>query len=181
MATKSRRDEYTFVSLRADSYDAAVEAAVNVNLRTTVPRYVEDGDSVFTGDMRLDVVATSIDPSHRADEKYEITAYRDRSERTQLKFKDIHARDAHEVPVYRSYRGQQFPVYNRPPGLAVIHKTHGRREWRLAVWVLPSVTSDMLALLRGSRPLYISIHERKADRQRWVQALSLQTKNPAEE
>ena len=41
--------------------------------------------------------------------------------------------------------------------------------------------SDMLILLGQKRRLYLSIHERKAKRARWVYGIALQTTDPAEE
>ena len=39
--------------------------------------------------------------------------------------------------------------------------------------------SDMLALLPQVRPLYVSIHERKVGRTRWINGLTLQMSHPA--
>jgi hypothetical protein len=181
MSKKHNEGDYTFLSIKVESYEAAVGVSVNLNLRTSVPHWYSDEDPVFTPEMRLEVMGTCISPRERAGDNYEIVIYGERAEREQPKLKDIHVRDGHEVPVYRSYRGQQIPVYKPPPGIAVLKKQRGRPEWSLAVWVLPQVSSDMLTLLTAPRPLWVHIHERRVERQRWMLGLTLQTRDPANE
>jgi hypothetical protein len=44
--------------------------------------------------------------------------------------------------------------------------------------VAPRFVQDALAILHLARPLYVSLHERKRDRARWVQGLTVQTIDP---
>jgi len=41
--------------------------------------------------------------------------------------------------------------------------------------------NDALVLLGQQATLFIALHERKAERTRWIQRISLQTTDPAEE
>jgi len=182
MSRKRNEDEYTALSIKVESYEVAVGVSVNLNLQTPVPIRYSDDDPVFTPDLKLEFVGTSTYPEQRAGDRYEIVVYGERAEKEQLKLKDIHVRDKHELPVYRTYRGQEIPVFKPPPGIAVLDKRPGIREWSLWVFVVASVARDMLTLLTASRrPLYLSILERKIDRQRWVQSLKLRTTDPAYE
>jgi hypothetical protein len=156
--------------------------SVNVNLQTSVPHDYDDQDPVFAPDMRIELVGTSTHPEHRAGERYEITVYGERDERKQPRLKDAQVRDEYGAPKYRPYRGGLIPVFRPPPGLAVLDKRPGLKQWTLWMWVVPHLASDMLALLCAARrPLYVSIHERKVERRRWAVSFSLQTRNPADE
>lgn len=179
MSKNRNQDEYTFLSIKVESYEAAVGVSVNINLRTSVPDSYSDEQPVFTPDMRIEIVGTSTYPEHRANVRYEITVYGERSEREQPKLKDVRALDKHGVPIYRPYRGRQIAVFRPPPGIAVLNKRRASEDLSLAIWVLPQVASDMLVLLTASQQLYAFVHERKVERQRWVQGLSLQTTDPA--
>jgi hypothetical protein len=70
------------------------------------------------------------------------------------------------------------PVYRRPLGIATLEKARGERRWTTCAF-LPQATVDaMRQLMYATRPLYLAVHERKADRKRWAQSLSLQTRMP---
>ena len=71
-----------------------------------------------------------------------------------------------------------MPVYRRPLGIATLEKARGERRWTTCAF-LPQATGDaMRQLMYATRPLYLAVHERKADRKRWAQSLSLQTRMP---
>jgi hypothetical protein len=53
--------------------------------------------------------------------------------------------------------------------------------WTAWINVLPRLVSDMLAILNTSRPTWISLHETKYGRVRWIRDISIQTTDPAEE
>ncbi len=95
--------------------------------------------------------------------------------------RDVQERDEYGSPKYRPHRGRQIPVYNPPPGMGLIEKVRGEPRWSAWLHVSPSFASDALGLLSNGRSLFLAIHERKKDRARWVQSVSLQTTDPAEE
>ena len=49
------------------------------------------------------------------------------------------------------------------------------------LFVLPDFVRDAMTLLGHDRPLYIALRERREQRRRWIERLSLQTGDPAEE
>jgi hypothetical protein len=183
MAKSHTHDEQTFLGIRVEAYEVAVGKSINVHLFGTPHDYLDDDDPVFTPEMRIEISGICIYPEARANDKYEITACGEKADRTEPKVRDVRARDKNDAPVYRKYRGQHLPVYTRPAGFAVLQKTHGTGEWCAYISVLPQTASEMLATLKESRsrPIYVSIHERKHDRRRWIQSLYVQTKNPATE
>jgi hypothetical protein len=71
-------------------------------------------------------------------------------------------------------------VYRKPPGLGVLEK-RGERAWTGRVNVEARLVSDMLVLLMSGRPLFLAIDERKDGRTRWIDGITLQTTDPAEE
>ena len=126
------------------------------------------------------MVGTAIYPEARANDIYNITIYEDSSGRKHPKLKDMQARDKEGHFVYRKCRDMQVPVCTPSPGLAVVKKIRGAREWQTCLWVEHRTASDYLTVLNGSpRQLYVFIHERKVARLRWVVELTLQTTDSA--
>lgn len=62
-----------------------------------------------------------------------------------------------------------------------IQRQRNTKNWVGWCWLPPQIVSDMLTLLIQTKPLYISIHELKTGRKRWIVGLSLQTADPDEE
>ena len=89
--------------------------------------------------------------------------------------------DEYRAPRYREYRGKRVPIYAPPKGIATLDKIHGEPRWHSAIFVSPRFITDLLILLGHTRNLFVAIHERKLERQRWIQSVGLQTTDPAEE
>ena len=73
------------------------------------------------------------------------------------------------------------PIYDPPKGIGLLNKIRGEPRWTAWLNVPPHFTGDALALLSNGKSLFLAIHERKRNRVCWVQSLSLQTIDPAEE
>jgi len=84
-------------------------------------------------------------------------------------------------PLTGSIEGGQFPVYHPPAGLATIERRHNDRVWQGCLFVDARFTTDMLILLGQTKQVYLSVHELKAERRRWIRSISLESTNPAEE
>ena len=188
MMTKRRRksatlEEHTLLGIEISDFKARSSAALNHDLRNSWPRFARDDDLVYEFGTSLEITGTSIYPSERANDTYELSVHGHELRRGDfsLKLKDCQLRDEYGVPRYKSYRGQQLPVYESPPGLGMLDRRRGTGIWYSWVYVMPGLVHDMLLLLMQSRPLYISLHERKTGRERWIQSVSVQTTNPADE
>jgi hypothetical protein len=141
------------------------------------------GTPVYEFNNRLMIAGVSTYPRERAGDHYELTIYGTdaRSHRLNATLKDIQARDKRGSPEYRPYRGKPIPVYLPPTGFGLIDKIRGERRWTAWLFVKPRFVTDMLVLLGHRHSFFLSLEERKVERSRWVQALSLQTTDPAEE
>jgi len=181
MRRRADPEDYTLLAIRVTKYDVAVGESINLNLRTTVPYSWDESDPVIAPDLRLVIAGTSTYPAHRANDSYEVTIYGGRLAREQLTFSQIHVRDEYNVPVYRTYRGGEYPVFKMPPGLSTLERLRGTREWRAYFSVTPQTVTSLLGVVALKRDLYVSIDERKVDRQRWVRGFALQTTDPANE
>jgi hypothetical protein len=180
---KRSDDEHTFLAIRVERYEVSTDASLNLDLKTSHPLFARDDDPVYTFVTSLEISGVSTYPESRAGERYEV---RVRGEATHagdfsLTLRDVQKRDEHGAPVYRSYHGEPLPVYQPPSGIALIERRRGTAIWDLWVAVAPRLVSDMLVLLAQSRPLFLSLHERKTGRQRWIESIGLQTTDPAEE
>jgi hypothetical protein len=182
--SKHPADEYTFLAIRVERYNASAEASLNLDLKMSRPLFARDDHLVYTFASTLKISGVSTYPESRAGERYEVTV---RGEAIHagdfnLTLRDVQKRDAHGVPVYRTYRGERLPIYQPPPGIAFIERRRGEAIWDLGVFVAPRLVSDMLVLLaQPHRPLFLSLHEKKLGRQRWIESIGLQTTDPAEE
>ena len=180
MGKNRSEKEYTFLSVKLERCDFAVGEALNLNLRTRRLWELCDHESVVNPVMRIGMVGTAIYPQSRVNDTYNITIYEDSSGRDHPKLKDIRARDKEGHFIYRKCRDMQVPVYTPSPGVAVVQKIRGTREWQTCLWVDRRTASDFLTVLNGSpRQLYVFIHERKVAHLRWVVELTLQTADPA--
>lgn len=94
---------------------------------------------------------------------------------------DFQARDDRGLLQYQSYRGENIPIYAAPVGIARLQRERGANAWNAWFWVQPSLASDMLCLLTQVKPLYVTLHERKAGRDRWIEGFSHQTSKLGEE
>lgn len=180
---KGPKDEHTFLAIRVERYEASTEASLNLNLKTNLPLFARDEDPVYTFVTTLKINGVSTYPEGRAGERYEVTV---RGEAIHagdfsLTLRDVQKRGEYGAPVYRSHRGEPLPIYQPPPGIALIERRRGAAIWDLWVPVAPRLVSDMLVLLAQTRPLFLFLHERKTGRQRWIESIGLQTTDPAEE
>ena len=176
-------EEYTLLGIEVAGYKARSESSLNYNLRGSHPRYARDEDLIYKFVTTLEITGVSTYPSERAGDTYELTLRGHESHPGEFSetLRDYQVRDEYGVPVYRKYRGDQIPVYDGPPGLATLNKRRGERIWDVWLPMAPRLVSDILSLLVHVRPLYASIHERKMGRDRWIQSLTVQTTNPADE
>jgi hypothetical protein len=171
-------EEHTFLAIRVESYEADAGAGLNLNLVTTHPYNDSPEDFVFAFGTKLEIKGVACYPTERSGEKYEVTFRAKDSGQYRLRLKDIQARDEHLIPLYRQYRGGSFAVYEPPAGLSTIERRRHDRVWQGCLFVESHFTRDMLILLGHNRPLYLSVHELKVERQRWIRSISLQSTNP---
>lgn len=179
---KKPKVEYEFLSVRVESYEVRVDASVNHHLLTRNLSWLPDDEPVNRFYTHLELKGTSFDPLGRSGDNYVITVYGEKNNsRPELTLKDLRTRDDDGNFQYRKYRGQEVPVYNVPHGVSVLDKVRGDNMWTTCLFVKPDFARDMLLLLYSGRPIFVSIHERKVGRQRWVQGITLQTTDPSEE
>lgn len=178
---KNTEEQHTHLSLRIDSYEAGVEAAVSHNVYA--PEYAwgsDEADPVYEFDTRLTITATSLAPPERDGDIYEITIRGGNSHirRLSRSLKDTQARDEYGSPQYRTFRGKEIPVYDPPKGLGLLDGGRNKGRWTSWLFVQPQFTSDLLVLLAYDRPLFMTIHTHKVGRTHWIQGLTAQTDHP---
>lgn len=181
--TKKKEPEYAFLAIAIDDYDVSMDARVNLSLRGGSRYLIDEDEPVYTFDTGLDITGICTYPDERAGDRYDISL---RSSTTlprdlRLKIKDMQKRDKEGFHVFKRYKDGHFPVYNEPHPLAYLEKVRGEPRWSLWIQVAPQMVSDSLALLSSGKAVYAALHERKENRQRRIQSLSVQTTDPAEE
>jgi hypothetical protein len=174
-------DETTLFVVRVDRYDVRAEAAINRYAHS--PEYAwrdTEDEPLYEFETNLEIKGTGTYPESRVGDRCDLTVYGDLSPQSQIywKLQDIQVVDEHYA---RKYRGKRIPVYDPPRGMGMFDKVRGEPGWRGAIWAQPRFISDLLVLLAGDRPLFMAITERKIERHRWIQRVSLQTNDPAEE
>jgi len=190
MPTKKRRpranpaDDYMQLALRVEDYKARVDASLNHYAHH--PEYAfrdTEEEPLYHYLANLEIAATFTFPEDRVGHTCELTIYGDDhpESNTYWKLKDVQKRNEYRAPEYRTYRGKDIPVYLPPKGMGVLERMRGESRWRGTFWAQPRFLSDLLLLLGHNRTLFLSITERKIERHRWMQSVTLQTTDPAEE
>ena len=177
-------EEHSHIAIQVATYEAQANAAINHT--AIAPQYawdLNDDDPLYSFTSHLRIVGDALYPENRTGYRYELTIYGNDapSRRVDAKLKDVHARDKHGSPQYRSYRGREIPVYNPPKGMGILDKVRGEQRWTAWVHATPRFVSDALALLSLRKELFLTIHERKIERTHWIQGITLQTADPREE
>jgi len=182
---KSRKpkEEYAFIEANVIDYDVRSTASVNPDLRQSRPIFSRSDDLAFEFVTSIDITASCLEPADRSGDSLKITLYGSESSNRELTttLADYQLIDKEGVRQWKTIRGEQHPVYVAPPGLSVLNKQRGERAWDAWLFVAPRFVSDVLVLLGHNKELFLYIHERKANRKRWIQSLSLQTTDPGEE
>jgi hypothetical protein len=62
-----------------------------------------------------------------------------------------------------------------------LNKMRGEARWTGWLFTSTGFVRDMLVLLSHGRDVFLALHERRSGRTRWIQGLSLQTNDPADE
>lgn len=163
--------------------DHSVSAGAGINHAVHDPRLRHDETPVYSFSTSIEFVAVATYPEDRLEQQLILSVYGDQADMEGFSqvLGDRHARAEDGEPEYRKLRGQLVPVYDLPKGIGYLEKVRGQQSWRGAAWIPPQMVTDMLILLVGNRPLYLSLHELKVARRRWIVGLTLQTTDPAEE
>lgn len=177
-------EEHTHLAIKVEHCEASVETRIEPGIYQ--PQYawdLDDDSPLYRTTIQLTFSGVATYPERRAGEAYELTIYGSNSDlrRNEAMVKDVQARNEHGSPKFRTYRGKQIPIYNPPSGMGLIDKVRGEPRWTAWLPVSRLFTSDALALVNSGRSLFLAIHERRSKRARWIQGLSLQTIDPAEE
>jgi hypothetical protein len=184
MATRRRRsarqDEHTHSAAKVRRYDADSGVSFNWNLHSRYCDFSLD-EPVEVGCTSIKLYGTFTYPATRAGQSLEVEIRGSESRFSRRVLKDVQKRDSHGAPTYRTYRGAAVPVFEPYRGLGLFN--HRRAEGVSTLWlrVEPRLVSDWLTILSGSRELYVSLHEVRSGRDRWVQSISLQTTDPEDE
>lgn len=184
-AERTEQTEHTSLALRVDGYDVRIAASINHQVEN--PKYafghLGADEPVYRHITYLIISGHVTYPEKRAGERFEFSVHGDDAPSKELRatLKDVQVRDEYNCPEYREYRGRQIPVVHPIPSLAFIDKNRAQQKRTVWLNVEPRLVSDMLALLCSNRTVYVSVHEVKVGRTRWVRRFELQTTDPANE
>jgi hypothetical protein len=164
------------------NYDARVSTSINHDTYNQGDSWTVEDDPVYRFTTELTITGVSTYPEERAGDIYELTIHGDDapSRGHDTKLKDVQARDKRGSLQYRTYRGKDVPVYDRPRSLGPLNKMRGESRWTGWLFVPTGFVRDMLVLVGHDRDLFLALHERRSGRKRWIHGLSLQTSDPAE-
>lgn len=173
-----------YLTLRVTKHEIRVDSAVNfcVYMPHWFDRYTGN-DPLYEFESELIIHAVPVYPKVRTGDTYELKV-RGRALRAgeqELTLKDIQLRDKDGSPAFRSYRGKQIPVYERPKGLGLFEKVRGESFWTAYLSAPPRTVSDMLSLLERRSELYVDLRLEWHDRKRWIRRYSLQTAAPSDD
>lgn len=172
--------EHTFLHVSLTDFDVSIDAAVNHNLRDERPRPGTEDEYAFEFATRLELTGHCTYPDKRAGDLYKVIIWtqKERKGDIPLTLKDFQRIGEDHSPEYKSIRGVSVPVYDPPNGMSVTTKRHGEPIWDVWMQYPPGTITDMLILLSHTTPLYLTLHETKKEKKRWIQSLTLQTTIP---
>nr|WP_299379565.1 hypothetical protein [uncultured Halomonas sp.] len=178
---RAATEQYSLLGILINRYEYRVEAGINTSLKMR-PGMASISGPLYTYGTVLDIEGNCIYPDERAGEHFGVCIVGDAyTTDFQLTLKDIQEPDASGFPCYRTYRGDRVPVYERPKGITPLCRGGGARSWRAYLPVPPWLASDFLLVLKTEATPFLSIHEHKVGRERWIDSLSIQNKHPADE
>lgn len=178
-----KTDEHTTLHIEVSRFEVSADASLNFALQNTHSPFDRPDDLAYQFAMTLNIDGVCIAPSGRAGELYHLIVIGKGVHANSLSYtlEDFQARDENGAPKYRSYRGERIPVYDGPRGISRLSRGRGAKKWEAWFWFQPQLVSDMLFLLTHMKPLYVSLHEHREGRDRWVKDFTLQTSRPDEE
>lgn len=175
---------YSLIALQLVSYELDISAGINYEVRDRRDR--TPFSRVYNFDSRVRLYCTCIDPdgSGKVGDEYSFAVLTgdSRAESLSRILKDYKAVDDSGTPVSRRVRGRDEPVYNEPKGVGFIENYNRHTDARPAyLWLPPETISDMLAVLTTMDKLFVTVHQYKFERKRWIVGFTLQTTNPLDE
>jgi hypothetical protein len=176
-------ETHTHLTINVDTYEASVSAGVNhVAYEPQYGWYSDGEEPVYQFRVDLTVSGKATSPADRARDSYDIMLSGEDTPVRNLdcKLSDLAELDEIGSPQYRTYRGRDVPIYEPPPGLGVLNKVRGAPSWSAFLLVKPSMIEQWLTLLTTHSDLFISLHECRANRTRWVRRIQLGTADPTE-
>lgn len=166
-----------------ENYEASVSAGINhVAYEPQYGWYSDGEEPVYQFRVDLTVSGKATSPDDRAGNSYDIMLSGESAPVRDLdcKLRGLAELDEFGAPRYRKYRGRDVPIYEPPPGLGVLNKVRGAPSWSTFLLVKPSMIEQWLTLLTTRSELFISMHEFRANRTRWVRRIQIGTAAPTE-
>lgn len=172
------------LSIIIDGYEVRSRAGVNHDVLS--PEYaftIDLDDPIYEAVTEFTIEGTGQYPRDREGHKFKVTIYGDDapSRLMNLRLKDVQERDECGSPKYRTYRKQDVPVFKEVKGMALLSKVRGENAWTAWINVAPRAVTEMLLVLKEERTRYLSIHEVKEARNRWIRSICVQTTDPEDE
>lgn len=155
---RTNPDEHTFLALQVDGFHVFAGAGINLSLLGPSFDWQSDQQSVFTSDIRLEILATCLYPPERTASLFEVTVVGVCGRGPELTLKDINATSKTGAALYKERRGIAQPIYNVPRGIAVLQKNRGMDRWTTWVKINPIVVGQMLQILQVSKTSYLALH-----------------------
>ena len=172
------RSPTVVLTVKVDRYASCIDTGLAWEIDDPYRR--RDDTRIYRFDATLELEGDVTHPKARAGERYRIVVYgRERAAHDfDVTLARCHARDEQGRLRYRTVRGQSAPDYTPPPGIGLLEKVRGIARRKGVVWVPNTFFSQMLTLTIATKPLYLQIGERRAERIRWITRFALMTEEP---
>lgn len=183
MKKKTARTTIEQISATVTCWNGCAEFGHSIQFATTRPWRVDEDAAAYVSHSRLAIDGSITEPCNRAGHKLQLTLYQ--AERTDpevaMTLNDCWRRDEYGIHIYKTYRGDEYPVLDRPTYLGLIDKVRGQDAWTAWARIPYSVMSQAIQFLSCGQTTYLSIQEVKKNRTRWMANVSVQTMDPEEE
>lgn len=179
MVSRSSKSQEEFRSLfvEVERFDSAVMA--HVNTEVWQPRSHTPETPIFDFGSEASITGHIYYPPEVEGWRYDLHVYGDslRDQASEV-LGDTPLRNTDGEPRLVRRGGLKVPAFDSNHSLGFVNKIRGEEGYAATVWVPRSVAADMLGELRSDRPSFLSIHERKVDRSRFVVGVTISSSRP---
>ena len=178
---KTIKSDYSIYSIKVRQHNISVDASINYEVRTKLHLHPDLQVYRFNTQLELEGHVTTEDEKQGDAYSFSIYGHEPLQKSFDSKLKDCQERTEDGSLKFIKKRGTQTPVYDVPKGIGHIEKVRGDNHWIGALWVSSESILHMMTLLSLKQDLYMSIHEEKEGRVRFIIGFTLLTSDPDKE
>lgn len=176
MAKRKQQPATELIVLEVEDYSAYTSYHFNWDVQQKNRRYPET--KVFSISLSVELQCRAVYSDTRQGNAFDVHLFHSPEGREALTLGDCVVRNKDGSPSYRTIRGFREPQYRLPTGVAVIEKARGNDRWSSFVQLPDGQMAFVMQMLHCSKPVYVSFHEMRENRRRWMLQFEMSHRHP---